>query len=134
MKNKITKSLATAALLNFISVPAFSAQAYIENTENLVQQAQYKNVATIKHNFAKQVALNYSVLNADLKQSVKKYNLVLNADQLSTVARHTKRNISQANSALQQLKGLPNNTGSLLQVRLASESMLTDWQQGFLEK
>lgn len=130
MKNKITKSLATAALLNFISVPAFSAQAYIENTENLVQQAQYKNVATIKRNFAKQVALNYSVLNADLKQSVNKYNLVLNADQLSTVARHTKRNISQANSALQQLKGLPNNTGSLLQVRLASESMLTDWQQG----
>jgi len=96
----------------------------------LVQQAQYKNVATIKRNFAKQVALNYSVLNADLKQSVNKYNLVLNADQLSTVARHTKRNISQANSALQQLKGLPNNTGSLLQVRLASESMLTDWQQG----
>ena len=130
MKNKITKSLATAALLNFISVPAFSAQAHIENAENLVQQAQYKNVATIKRNFAKQVALNYSVLNADLKQSVNKYNLVLNADQLSTVARHTKRNISQANSALQQLKGLPNNTGSLLQVRLASESMLTDWQQG----
>ena len=130
MKNKITKSLATAALLNFISVPAFSAQDHIENTENLVQQAQYKNVATIKRNFAKQVALNYSVLNADLKQSVNKYNLVLNADQLSTVARHTKRNISQANSALQQLKGLPNNTGSLLQVRLASESMLTDWQQG----
>lgn len=130
MKNKITKSLATAALLNFISVPAFSAQSHIENAENLVQQAQYKNVATIKRNFAKQVALNYSVLNADLKQSVNKYNLVLNADQLSTVARHTKRNISQANSALQQLKGLPNNTGSLLQVRLASESMLTDWQQG----
>ena len=130
MKNKITKSLATAALLNFISVPAFSAQDHIENTENLVQQAQYKNVATIKRNFAKQVALNYSVLNADLKQSVNKYNLVLNADQLSTVARHTKRNISQANSALQLLKGLPNNTGSLLQVRLASESMLTDWQQG----
>ena len=130
MKNKITKSLATAALLNFISVPAFSAQDHIENAENLVQQAQYKNVATIKRNFAKQVALNYSVLNADLKQSVNKYNLVLNADQLSTVARHTKRNISQANSALQQLKGLPNNTGSLLQVRLASESMLTDWQQG----
>ena len=130
MKNKITKSLATAALLNFISVPAFSAQDHIENTENLVQQAQYKNVATIKRNFAKQVALNYSVLDADLKQSLNKYNLVLNADQLSTVARHTKRNISQANSALQQLKGLPNNTGSLLQVRLASESMLTDWQQG----
>ena len=130
MKNKITKSLATAALLNFISVPAFSAQDHIENAENLIQQAQYKNVATIKRNFAKQVALNYSVLNADLKQSVNKYNLVLNADQLSTVARHTKRNISQANSALQQLKGLPNNTGSLLQVRLASESMLTDWQQG----
>ena len=130
MKNKITKSLATAALLNFISVPAFSAQDHIENAESLVQQAQYKNVATIKRNFAKQVALNYSVLNADLKQSVNKYNLVLNADQLSTVARHTKRNISQANSALQQLKGLPNNTGSLLQVRLASESMLTDWQQG----
>ncbi|KAF7766611.1 hypothetical protein PUND_a2465 [Pseudoalteromonas undina] len=130
MKNKITKSLATAALLNFISVPAFSAQDHIENTENLVQQAQYKNVATIKRNFAKQVALNYPVLDADLKQSLNKYNLVLNADQLSTVARHTKRNISQANSALQQLKGLPNNTGSLLQVRLASESMLTDWQQG----
>ena len=130
MKNKITKSLATAALLNFISVPAFSAQDHIENAENVVQQAQYKNVATIKRNFAKQVALNYSVLDADLKQSLNKYNLVLNADQLSTVARHTKRNISQANSALQQLKGLPNNTGSLLQVRLASESMLTDWQQG----
>ncbi|WP_418608758.1 DUF3103 family protein [Pseudoalteromonas sp. US3C1013] len=130
MKNKITKSLATAALLNFISVPAFSAQDHIENTENLVQQAQYKNVATIKRNFAKQVALNYPVLDADLKQSLNKYNLVLNADQLSTVERHTKRNISQANSALQQLKGLPNNTGSLLQVRLASESMLTDWQQG----
>ena len=130
MKNKITKSLATAALLNFISVPAFSAQDHIENTENLVQQAQYKNVATIKRNFAKQVALNYPVLDADLKQSVNKYNLVLNADQLSTVARHTKRNISQANSALQQLKGLPNNTGSLLQVRLASKTMLSDWQQG----
>ena len=130
MKNKITKSLATAALLNFISVPAFSAQDHIENAENLIQQAQYKNVATIKRNFAKQVALNYSVLNADLKQSVNKYNLVLNADQLSTVAQHTQRDISQANSALQQLKGLPNNTGSLLQVRLASETMLTDWQQG----
>ena len=53
MKNKITKSLATAALLNFISVPAFSAQDHIENAENLIQQAQYKNVATIKRNFAK---------------------------------------------------------------------------------
>ena len=59
MKNKITKSLATAALLNFISLPAFSAQDHIENAESFVQQAQYKNVATIKRNFAKQVALNY---------------------------------------------------------------------------
>jgi hypothetical protein len=130
MKNKITKSLATAALLNFISVPAFSAQDHIENAENVVQQAQYKNVATIKRNFAKQVALNYNLVNSDIKQTLNQYNLVLNADQLSTVARHTKRNISQANSALQQLKGLPNNTGSLLQVRLASKTMLTDWQQG----
>ena len=130
MKNKIPKSIVAVALLNFISVPAFSAQDHIENAENLIQQAQYKNVATIKRNFAKQVALNYNLVNSDIKQRLNQYNLVLNADQLSTVARHTKRNISQANSALQQLKGLPNNTGSLLQVRLANESMLTDWQQG----
>jgi len=130
MKNKIPKSIVAVALLNFISIPSFSAQDHIENAENLIQQAQYKNVATIKRNFAKQVALNYNLVNSDIKQTLNQYNLVLNADQLSTVARHTKRNISQANSALQQLKGLPNNTGSLLQVRLASESMLTDWQQG----
>lgn len=130
MKNKIPKSIVAVALLNFISIPSFSAQDHIENAENLIQQAQYKNVATIKRNFAKQVALNYNLVNSDIKQRLNQYNLVLNADQLSTVARHTKRNISQANSALQQLKGLPNNTGSLLQVRLASESMLTDWQQG----
>lgn len=41
------------ALLNLIAVPAFSAQDHIENAENVVQQAQYKNVTTIKRNFAK---------------------------------------------------------------------------------
>ncbi len=131
MKNKIPKSLVAVALLNFIAVPAFSAQDHIENAENVVQQAQYKNVTTIKRNFAKQVAINYPVLSADIKHSLNKYNLALNLDQLPALALHTSHNnISQANSALQQLKGLPNNTGSLLQVRLASKTMLTDWQQG----
>ena len=43
---------------------------------------------------------------------------------------HTQQNTRLANNALQQLKGLPQNTGSLLQVRLASDKMLSAWQQG----
>ena len=43
---------------------------------------------------------------------------------------HTQQNTRLANSALQQLKGLPQNTGSLLQVLLASDKMLSAWQQG----
>jgi len=39
MKNKIPKSLVAVALLNFIAVPAFSAQDHIENAENVAQQA-----------------------------------------------------------------------------------------------
>jgi len=122
--------LATLALLNCVSAPAFSAQYEIEKGENLSKLAQYKDVATIKRNFAKQIALNYSVLNADLKQTLSQYKLVLNADQLPSLGMHTQQNTRLANNALQQLKGLPQNTGSLLQVRLASDKMLSAWQQG----
>ena len=66
LMNKITKCLVTLALLNCVSAPAFSAQYEIEKGENLSKLAQYKDVTTIKRNFAKQIALNYSVLNADL--------------------------------------------------------------------
>ncbi|MGE6447378.1 DUF3103 family protein [Pseudoalteromonas tetraodonis] len=130
MMNKITKCLVTLALLNCVSAPAFSAQYEIEKGENLAKLAQYKDVATIKRNFAKQIALNYSVLNADLKQTLSQYKLVLNADQLPSLGMHTQQNTRLANNALQQLKGLPHNTGSLLQVRLASDKMLSAWQQG----
>ncbi|WP_350606671.1 DUF3103 family protein [Pseudoalteromonas sp. MER144-MNA-CIBAN-0113] len=130
MMNKITKCLVTLALLNCVSAPAFSAQYEIEKGENLAKFAQYKDVATIKRNFAKQIALNYSVLNADLKQTLSQYKLVLNADQLPSLGMHTQQNTRLANNALQQLKGLPQNTGSLLQVRLASDKMLSAWQQG----
>ena len=130
MMNKITKCLVTLALLNCVSAPAFSAQYEIEKDENLAKLAQYKDVATIKRNFAKQIALNYSVLNADLKQTLSQYKLVLNADQLPSLGMHTQQNTRLANNALQQLKGLPQNTGSLLQVRLASDKMLSAWQQG----
>lgn len=130
MMNKITKCLVTLALLNCVSPPAFSAQYEIEKGENLAKLAQYKDVATIKRNFAKQIALNYSVLNADLKQTLSQYKLVLNADQLPSLGMHTQQNTRLANNALQQLKGLPQNTGSLLQVRLASDKMLSAWQQG----
>ncbi|GEN36902.1 MAG: hypothetical protein ACI9H9_000541 [Pseudoalteromonas tetraodonis] len=130
MMNKITKCLVTLALLNCVSAPAFSAQYEIEKGENLAKLAQYKDVATIKRNFAKQIALNYSVLNADLKQTLSQYKLVLNADQLPSLGMHTQQNTRLANNALQQLKGLPQNTGSLLQVRLASDKMLSAWQQG----
>jgi len=54
----------------------------------------------------------------------------LNADQLPSLGMHTQQNTRLANNALQQLKGLPQNTGSLLQVRLASDKMLSAWQQG----
>ncbi|WP_377114793.1 DUF3103 family protein [Pseudoalteromonas sp. M58] len=130
MMNKITKCLVTLALVNCVSAPAFSAQYEIEKGENLAKLAQYKDVATIKRNFAKQIALNYSVLNADLKQTLSQYKLVLNADQLPSLGMHTQQNTRLANNALQQLKGLPQNTGSLLQVRLASDKMLSAWQQG----
>ncbi|WP_058155481.1 DUF3103 family protein [Pseudoalteromonas issachenkonii] len=130
MMNKITKCLVTLALLNCVLAPAFSAQYEIEKGENLAKLAQYKDVATIKRNFAKQIALNYSVLNADLKQTLSQYKLVLNADQLPSLGMHTQQNTRLANNALQQLKGLPQNTGSLLQVRLASDKMLSAWQQG----
>lgn len=130
MMNKITKCLVTLALLNCVSAPAFSAQYEIEKGENLAKLAQYKDVATIKRNFAKQIALNYSVLNADLKQTLSQYKLVLNADQLPSLGMHTQQNTRLANNALQQLKGLPQNTGNLLQVRLASDKMLSAWQQG----
>ncbi|MCK8104434.1 hypothetical protein LOC50_07440 [Pseudoalteromonas sp. SCSIO 43095] len=53
MMNKITKCLVTLALLNCVSAPAFSAQYEIEKGENLAKLAQYKDVATIKRNFAK---------------------------------------------------------------------------------
>ena len=122
--------MATLALLNCVSAPAFSAQYEIEKGENLSKLAQYKDVATIKRNFAKQIALNYSVLNADLKQTLSQYKLVLNADQLPSLGMHTQQNTRLANSALQQLKGLQQNTGSLLQVLLASDKMLSAWQQG----
>lgn len=130
MMNKITKCLVTLALLNCVSAPAFSAQYEIEKGENLAKLAQYKDVATIKRNFAKQIALNYSVLNAVHKQTLSQYKLVLNADQLPSLGMHTQQNTRLANNALQQLKGLPQNTGSLLQVRLASDKMLSAWQQG----
>jgi len=130
MMNKITKCLVTLALLNCVSAPAFSAQYEIEKGENLSKLAQYKDVATIKRNFAKQIALNYSVLNADLKQTLSQYKLVLNADQLPSLGMHTQQNTRLANSALQQLKGLQQNTGSLLQVLFASDKMLSAWQQG----
>ena len=122
--------MVTLALLNCVSAPAFSAQYEIEKGENLSKLAQYKDVATIKRNFAKQIALNYSVLNADLKQTLSQYKLVLNADQLPSLGMHTQQNTRLANNALQQLKGLPQNTGSLLQVLLASDKMLSAWQQG----
>ncbi|MBE0358929.1 DUF3103 family protein [Pseudoalteromonas aliena] len=130
MTNRITKYLAALALLNVVSAPAFSAQANINEIEDLSKLAKYKDVTTIKRNFAKDVALNYNLLNSDLKQTLNQYNLILNADQLSSLGMQKQQNIGEANSALQQLKGLPQSTGSLLQVRLASDTMLADWQQG----
>lgn len=130
MTNKIANYLASIALLSFVSSPAFAASPHIGQAENLSQLSNYKDVTTIKRNFAKEVALNYNLLDSDFKQTLNQYNLVLNADELPSLSMQANYATNQANSALYQLKGLPKKTGNLLQVRLASDTMLEDWQQG----
>lgn len=127
MKIKFKKLLSAFALLNLISATVY---ALPPNTEDLRAQGQFDNVTTIKRNLAKSVAVNYHTLDAHLKQQLSTYQLSLNVEKLPALGMQKQHDLNAANSSLLQLKGLPANTGSLMQVRLASENMLDRWQQG----
>ncbi|MBE0364453.1 hypothetical protein PULV_a2793 [Pseudoalteromonas ulvae UL12] len=132
MTTKTTKLLTLMALASCAS--AFSPLHATEMTQlqltQLTEQAQYENVSAIKRTLAQKIAANYTMIAPALKQQLSQYNLVFNPQALHTLSANIPLELSQANQALHHLKGLPSQTGDLLQLRLAHSDMLVEWQQG----
>ena len=119
----LTCSAATALAIEAAPLTAM-------NNDPTTEIAQQQSVFAVKRSLAKKIALNYATFAPQMKQQLSQYNLTMDAQQLSSLAIPKSLNLAQANHMIQQLKGLPNNTDNLLQLRLAHSDMLVDWQQG----
>ena len=130
-----TKIATLAALLALTS--SFTASAAIKTAPmttaqltQLTQQDEYQDVSAIKRALAKKIALNFNTIEPTVKQQLSQYRLVVTPDELGSLNISQLLDLSTANQALHFLKGLPKNSGDLLQLRLAHSDMLANWQQG----
>lgn len=132
MTTKIATLAAILALSSSLSVSAAIKNVPVTEAKlaQLTQQDDYQNVSAIKRAFAKKVALNFNVIEPTLKQQLSHYRLVVTPDELGSSHISQQLDLATANHALNFLKGLPLNTGNLLQLRLAHSDMLANWQQG----
>ncbi|MCT7947146.1 MULTISPECIES: DUF3103 domain-containing protein [Shewanella] len=90
-------------------------------------QAQLTNT---KRALALDLSHQYAQLAPILQTEINQYQLAVNADDILSQHRLNDNVITKADASIRRVKGLSAKADSLVQVRLADETMLTPWQQG----
>ena len=133
MKQQVTLSALTLSLLTASFLTSASQQGATAQFQALSGVDKFNaaplQVADIKKQVAKNVALSLSGVNAQLQLQLNQYQDTVSLEQVA-VSTQTKRLVAEANQYTRQLKGLSDNNSNLYQLRLADNEMLTAWQQG----
>ncbi|WP_281559906.1 DUF3103 family protein [Thalassomonas sp. RHCl1] len=127
------KKLPTSLML-LLSMTAFAGQAStITPAEAKPVSSQVKakaNLTTSKRLMAQDISRQYSKISSLLHSEITQYNLKVNVDNLLNANVMDTKQLQQADLSIKSAKGLESVTESLVELRLAHESMLAAWQAG----
>ncbi|PTA51343.1 DUF3103 domain-containing protein [Shewanella morhuae] len=83
-----------------------------------------------KRALALDLSQQYTQLAPILQTEINQYQLAVNADNILSQHKLNNSVITKADASIRRVKGLSAKADSLVQVRLADETMLAAWQQG----
>ncbi len=98
-------------------------QAYIAPNQTVA-------LAETKRAIAKDISSQYGNLSAMLKAGINQYDLSVSTEQLLQTKQFKGQALKQADASIRSDKGLAEQTTSLVELRLADQSMLAAWQEG----
>ncbi|NUZ12131.1 DUF3103 family protein [Pseudoalteromonas sp. McH1-7] len=133
MKQHVTLSTLTLAMLGSVTFSSV-ATAQTTNAYSSLQGLDVFNaapvqVADIKKQIAKNLALSLHQINTQVQTQLSEYQDTISLEQLQVGGAAAKL-MTEASQYTRALKGLTDNTSNLYQLRIASSQMLTKWQQG----
>lgn len=133
MKQHVTLSTLTLAMLGSVTFSSVAA-AQTPNAYSSLQGLDVFNaapvqVADIKKQIAKNLALSLHQINTQVQTQLSEYQDTISLEQLQVGGAAAKL-MTEASQYTRALKGLTDNTSNLYQLRIASSRMLTKWQQG----
>ncbi|WDE10691.1 DUF3103 family protein [Thalassomonas haliotis] len=127
------KKLPTSLML-LLSMTAFAGQASTINpaeAKPVSSQVKAKvNLTTSKRLMAQDISRQYSKISSLLHSEITQYNLKVNVDNLLSANVMDTKQLQRADLSIKSAKGLESVTESLVELRLAHESMLAAWQAG----
>ena len=127
------KKLPTSLML-LLSMTAFAGQAStVTPSEAKPVSSKAKatvNLSTSKRLMAQDISRQYHKISSVLRNEITEYNLKVNVDNLLNANVMDTKQLKQADLSIKSAKGLESVTESLVELRLAHESMLAAWQGG----
>ena len=110
----------------------FQANATIANSEQVIAVSQAEKITQQKRQLAIQFGANYSELETSLKSQINEKNLSAPMENIRAVKPYSKlsRQMQKADHDYRVMKGVEQFTDSLIELRLADESMLEKWKMG----
>ena len=110
----------------------FQANATIVNSEKVIAVSQAEKITQQKRQLAIQFGANYSELETSLKSQINEKNLSAPMENIRAVKPYSKlsKQMRKADYDYRVMKGVEQFTDSLIELRLADESMLQEWKMG----
>ncbi|WP_339386405.1 DUF3103 domain-containing protein [Vibrio caribbeanicus] len=110
----------------------FQTNATIVNSEQVVAVPQAEKIAQQKRQLAIQFGTHYRELESSLKAQISEKNLSAPMENIRAVKPYSKlsRQMQKADHDYRVMKGVEQFTDSLIELRLADESMLEKWKMG----
>ena len=110
----------------------FQANATIVNSEKVIAVSQAEKITQQKRQLAIQFGANYSELKTSLKSQINEKNLSASMENIRAVKPYSKlsKQMRKADYDYRVMKGVEQFTDSLIELRLADESMLQEWKMG----
>ncbi|NMH64892.1 DUF3103 family protein [Shewanella salipaludis] len=120
----------TSTLILLLSASSLAVQAKDREAADFRLADTQVNLADSKRDIALNISAQYAKLAPILREKITQYDLVINADELLSGSTVNGKTLRQADQHIRHAKGLDEMQDSLVQLRLADESMVADWQQG----
>ena len=110
----------------------FQTNATIVSSEQVVAVPQAEKIAQQKRQLAIQFGTHYRELESSLKAQISEKNLSAPMENIRAVKPYSKlsRQMQKADHDYRVMKGVEQFTDSLIELRLADESMLEKWKMG----